>query len=77
VGTVAKLLAQAGHTEEAILLLEEHDSYEKPAFLADYLIDVGRVEDAVALLQNFTPAPPPFTGNGAWNNPSEDAWRTV
>ncbi|MFG3383528.1 tetratricopeptide repeat protein [Streptomyces sp. NPDC047999] len=47
---IAELLAGAGRIEEAVVVLEQHASANSND-LAGHLIDLGRVNDAVALLQ--------------------------
>ncbi|MFD7516722.1 hypothetical protein ACFV85_18190 [Streptomyces niveus] len=47
---IAELLAGAGRTEEAVAVLEQHAPANSNE-LAGYLIDLGRANDAVALLQ--------------------------
>ncbi|WP_405786839.1 hypothetical protein OG753_01950 [Streptomyces sp. NBC_00029] len=49
-GLIADLLAATGRTAEAVAILEQHAPYHHTA-LAGHLIELGRVEDAVALLQ--------------------------
>ena len=61
---IAELLAGAGRTEEAVAVLEQHapaNSHD----LAGHLIDLGRVKDAVALLQQreSEPVAPVWTGS--------------
>ncbi|GAB7188930.1 hypothetical protein ATKI12_8761 [Kitasatospora sp. Ki12] len=59
---VARLLADAGRTEEAVAVLEQHAPANRHA-LAGYLIDLGRIDDAVAVLHQHIPQPPvPWTG---------------
>ncbi len=53
---IAELLAGAGRTEEAIAVLEQH-AHANSHDLAGYLIDVDRVEDALAVLQRYTTRP--------------------
>ncbi|GAA3989296.1 hypothetical protein GCM10022247_04800 [Allokutzneria multivorans] len=48
--TISDLLAENGQLEEAVAVLEAHDS-ARSGPLADHLITLGRVKDAVALLQ--------------------------
>jgi tetratricopeptide (TPR) repeat protein len=50
---IAELLAGAGRTEEAVSVLELH-APSNSHVLAGYLIDLGRVEDALAALQQST-----------------------
>ncbi|MEV0134890.1 hypothetical protein AB0H83_41355 [Dactylosporangium sp. NPDC050688] len=63
--TLAALLADAGRTEEAVELLAQ-DERGHGYDLSTYLLDLGRVADAIAVLQRYEPrpvAPPPF-GDG-------------
>ncbi|MGC0327013.1 thioredoxin-like negative regulator of GroEL [Streptomyces sp. SAI-170] len=46
---IARLLAGAGRTEEAVTVLQQHDRRNSHD-LAGYLIDLGRVEEALAIL---------------------------
>ncbi|MFE3142171.1 hypothetical protein [Streptomyces scopuliridis] len=66
---IAELLAGAGRTKEAVAVLEQHapaNSHD----LAGHLIDLGRVKDAVVLLQqrDSEPVPPVWTGS-LFNDP--------
>ncbi|MFJ9448314.1 tetratricopeptide repeat protein [Kitasatospora sp. NPDC101235] len=54
---IARLLADAGRTEEAVAVLEPHDRTNRHA-LAGYLIDLGRIAEALAHLQHTEPSPP-------------------
>ncbi|MGW1185711.1 tetratricopeptide repeat protein [Streptomyces drozdowiczii] len=54
---IAGLLADAGRTEEAVTLLQQHDR-KNSHDLAGYLIDVGRIDEALAVLQHPRPQPP-------------------
>ncbi len=54
--TIAELLADAGWIEEAVTVLEPHASANRE-LLAGYLIELGRIKDAVALLQQRTSEP--------------------
>ncbi|MGW2107642.1 tetratricopeptide repeat protein [Streptomyces sp. NPDC001948] len=63
---IAELLAGAGRTEEAVAVLEQHaprNSHD----LAGYLIDIGRVQDALAILQRRTLQPPELS-DGPWHD---------
>ncbi|MGW7433958.1 tetratricopeptide repeat protein [Streptomyces sp. NPDC054861] len=57
---IAELLAGAGRTAEAVAVLEQHASANRYE-LAGYLIDLGRIEDGLTVLQqrthHGTPAP--------------------
>ncbi|MFV5999012.1 tetratricopeptide repeat protein [Streptomyces sp. NPDC056231] len=63
---IAELLAGAGRTEEAVTVLEQHASANSHD-VAGYLIDLGRVEDALAVLQRRTPRPPELS-DGTWRD---------
>ncbi|BCJ69110.1 tetratricopeptide repeat protein [Polymorphospora rubra] len=56
VQAIAELLADAGRIEEAVAILEQHESVLSST-LAGHLIDLGRVKDAVTLLQQRKPRP--------------------
>ncbi|MFJ6378774.1 hypothetical protein ACIQI7_02020 [Kitasatospora sp. NPDC092039] len=59
---IAQFLADAGRTEEAVAVLEQHAPVNL-GVLAGYLIDLGRIDEAVALLRQHSPRPPqPVTG---------------
>ncbi|GAB3835249.1 tetratricopeptide repeat protein [Dactylosporangium cerinum] len=62
--TPAALLANAGRTEEAVEMLAHHEPGHG-YHLATYLLDLGRVADAVAVLQRYEPRPmtPPQADN--------------
>lgn len=62
--SIAELLADAGRTEEAVAILEQHESGVSN-LLARYLLDLGRVKDAVALLQQRDPGPAKQLWSGA------------
>ncbi|MFD0263547.1 tetratricopeptide repeat protein [Kitasatospora indigofera] len=62
---IARLLADAGRTEEAVAVLERHacaNSHD----LAGYLIDLGRIDDAVTLLRQSAPRPPATSTADLW-----------
>ncbi|MGW5664032.1 tetratricopeptide repeat protein [Streptomyces sp. NPDC003758] len=61
--SVSDLLAQAGRTEEAVAILEQHLPFNS-SLLARRLIDLGRIKDAVRVLQEPRPEPaePVWTG---------------
>ncbi|QEV03522.1 tetratricopeptide repeat protein [Streptomyces viridifaciens] len=63
---VARMLADAGRTEEAVAVLEQHAPTHRHD-LAGYLIDLGRIDDAVALLHQHVP-PRPAQRTGPWND---------
>ncbi|GGW65348.1 hypothetical protein [Streptomyces xantholiticus] len=63
---IAELLAGDGRTEEAVAVLEQHASANSHD-LAGYLIDLGRVEDALAVLQRRTPRQPELS-DGTWHD---------
>jgi thioredoxin-like negative regulator of GroEL len=52
--SIAELLADAGRTEEAVAVLAQHTPANS-SVLAGHLIDLGRVKDAVTLLQRPKP----------------------
>ncbi|MGS2592023.1 tetratricopeptide repeat protein [Streptomyces hebeiensis] len=54
---IAELLAGAGRIDEAVAVLEQHASTNSHD-LAGYLIDLGRIQDALAILQRRTPGRP-------------------
>jgi hypothetical protein len=60
---ISDLLAEAGRTEESIAVLEQHLP-SNSSLLARRLIDVGRIKDAVPVLQEPRPEPaePVWTG---------------
>ncbi|MFE3202984.1 hypothetical protein [Embleya sp. NPDC059237] len=57
------MLADAGRPEDAVTVLERHPT-ANPEFLARYLTDLGRIEEAVAHLRRPRPRPvwPAATG---------------
>ncbi|MGW7821934.1 tetratricopeptide repeat protein [Streptomyces puniciscabiei] len=61
--SVSDLLAEAGRTEEAVAVLEQHLPFNS-SLLARHLIDLGRIKDAVGVLQEprTKPAEPVWTG---------------
>ncbi|WP_189277848.1 tetratricopeptide repeat protein [Streptomyces atratus] len=61
--TISDLLAETGRTEEAVAVLEPHAPANSGS-LAGHLIGLGRVKDAVALLQQrkSEPGTPVWTG---------------
>ncbi|MGW0876607.1 tetratricopeptide repeat protein [Streptomyces sp. NPDC002740] len=63
---IAELLAGAGRTEEAVAVLRPHapsNSHD----LAGYLIDLGRIGEAVAVLHQDKPRPPQPSTTAAWS----------
>ncbi|MEU1618677.1 hypothetical protein ABZ479_15430 [Streptomyces sp. NPDC005722] len=65
---IAELLAGAGRTEEAVAVLEPHASTNRHD-LAGYLIDLGRIEDALTVLQRRDPPLPGPTGGPWYDDP--------
>ncbi|MFE7328491.1 hypothetical protein ACFU8W_26635 [Streptomyces sp. NPDC057565] len=63
---LSDVLAEAGRTEDAAAVLEQHSTSDGPLY-AGRLIDLGRIEDAVRVLQQ--PRTEPITP--AWDG---DAW---
>ncbi|MEV0565664.1 hypothetical protein [Dactylosporangium sp. NPDC050588] len=65
--TVAGLLAGAGRTQEAVDVLGRHGS-GRGGGLAGYLLDLGRVQDAVAVLHpaRAQAGRADFGGTGRW-----------
>lgn len=55
--SLSDLLAEAGRTEEAVAVLEQHPTCNVTV-LAQRLVDLGRIEDAVRVLQNRPSAEP-------------------
>jgi thioredoxin-like negative regulator of GroEL len=68
--TISDLLAEAGRTEEAVAVLEPHASANCDS-LAGHLIDLGRIKDAVAVLQQrkSEPVAPAWTGTSSTEPP--------
>ncbi|MFD5071487.1 tetratricopeptide repeat protein [Streptomyces sp. NPDC058369] len=70
---IARLLADAARTEEAVTVLQPHE-HRNSHDLAGYLIDLGRIDEALAVLQHpqpptaaktttpLGPEEPPFSG---------------
>lgn len=54
--TLSDLLAESGRTQEAVAVLEPHGAAH-PTLLAGHLIALGRVEEALHLLQRREPKP--------------------
>lgn len=55
---IARLLADAGRTEEAVAVLQQHDRRNSHD-IAGYLVDLGRVEESLTVFQH-TSAPAPL-----------------
>ncbi|MDX2936987.1 tetratricopeptide repeat protein [Streptomyces ipomoeae] len=68
--TISDLLAETGRTEEAVAVLEPYASTNRGP-LAGHLITLGRVKDAVALLQQSRskPVAPVWTGTSSTEPP--------
>ncbi|MGW1727477.1 tetratricopeptide repeat protein [Streptomyces sp. NPDC002306] len=64
---IAELVAGAGRLEEAVAVLERH-SPANSLDLAGYLIDLGRVEDAVNVLQQSNSRPQVQPSLGPWHD---------
>ncbi|MEV0186194.1 hypothetical protein AB0I54_44265 [Streptomyces sp. NPDC050625] len=64
---IAELLAGAGRTEEAIAVLEQHSSANSHD-LAGYLIDLGRIKEALVVLQRTGARPPARPSAGPWHD---------
>ncbi|MGW5677052.1 tetratricopeptide repeat protein [Streptomyces sp. NPDC003860] len=66
--SLSDLLAEAGRTEEAVAILEQHPT-SNSSVLAQRLIDLGRVEEAIRVLQNEPTAEPAIAPwNGTYSN---------
>ncbi|MEU0786106.1 hypothetical protein ABZ341_31570 [Streptomyces sp. NPDC006173] len=63
---MADLLAGDGRIEEAVAVLERH-AFQNSRDLAGYLIALGRVQDALAILQPRIPQTPELS-NGPWHD---------
>lgn len=63
---IAELLAGAGRTEEAVAVLRPHALANRHG-LAGYLIDLGHIEEAVAVLHQDKPLPPQPPTTAAWS----------
>ncbi len=63
---LSDVLAKAGRTEEAAAVLEQHPTLNR-ALRAERLIDLGRIEDAVRVLQQPVPKPTTPAWNGAYS----------
>ncbi|MFJ9683817.1 hypothetical protein ACIRP2_38295 [Streptomyces sp. NPDC101194] len=64
---IARLLADAGRTEEAVSVLQQHD-HRNSHDLAGYLFDLGRVEEALAILLHRSPPPPLLPTTHLWSD---------
>jgi hypothetical protein len=64
---IARLLAGAGRTEEAVTVLQQHDRRNSHD-LAGHLIDLGRIEEALAVLQHTSPSPSPVPTAHPWSD---------
>ncbi|MFJ8010009.1 tetratricopeptide repeat protein [Streptomyces fagopyri] len=53
---VSKRLAEGGRLVEAMAVLEAHPNSDQP-LRAEHLIELGRIKDAVRILQQWTPTP--------------------
>ncbi|MGW0564434.1 tetratricopeptide repeat protein [Streptomyces sp. NPDC003016] len=62
---LAHLLAGAGRTEEAVTVMQQHDRGNSHD-LAGYLVDLGRVEEAVTILLHTSPLPPLVPTTHLW-----------
>ncbi|MEU1513307.1 hypothetical protein ABZ490_14305 [Streptomyces sp. NPDC005811] len=63
---IARLLAGAGRTEEAVAVLQQQDRRNSHD-LAKYLIDLDRVEEALAVLQHTSPPAPLVPTTRLWS----------
>ncbi|MER7770555.1 CDC27 family protein [Kitasatospora sp. NPDC096140] len=66
VAHVAWLLAGSGRTEEAVAVLDRNAPAHRRD-LAGHLIDLGRIDDAVAILRQHDPRPP-ARRTGTWHD---------
>ncbi|BEL06394.1 hypothetical protein Q0Z83_045850 [Actinoplanes sichuanensis] len=64
--SIAELLADEGRHQEAVDILEPHDLGD---LMAQHLIELGRVGDAVTLLQRPRPRPPAPMWTGSPDDP--------
>ncbi|MFJ1709406.1 tetratricopeptide repeat protein [Kitasatospora sp. NPDC088346] len=62
---IARVLADAGRTEEAVAVLQPHARTNRHA-LAGRLVDLGRVEEALAVLQKVDVRPPAVPTMRLW-----------
>ncbi|MGW7052907.1 tetratricopeptide repeat protein [Streptomyces sp. NPDC054887] len=63
---IARLFADTGRTEEAIAILQEHDR-SNIHDLAGYLIDLGRIDETLAALQQPRPHTPAIPTTHLWS----------
>ncbi|MEU6322955.1 hypothetical protein [Streptomyces sp. NPDC047009] len=63
---LSDLLAEAGRTEEAAAVLEQHPTFNR-SLRAERLIDLGRIEDAVRVLQQPRTKPTTLSWDGAYS----------
>ncbi|MFJ8884529.1 tetratricopeptide repeat protein [Streptomyces sp. NPDC102402] len=64
---IAHLFAGAGRIEEAVVVLQQHDrgvSHD----LAGYLVDLGRVEEALVIVLHRSPPPPLVPTTHLWSD---------
>ncbi|MFJ2060534.1 tetratricopeptide repeat protein [Streptomyces sp. NPDC087908] len=64
---MAHLLAGAGRIEEAVTVLQQHDRSDNHD-LAGYLIDLGHIEEALAILLHRSPPPPLVPTTHLWSD---------
>ncbi|MGW4561724.1 hypothetical protein ACWEN3_04705 [Streptomyces sp. NPDC004561] len=64
---IARILADAGRTQEAVTVLQQHDRRNSHD-LANYLVDLGRVEEALAVFQRTSPSPPLVPTTHLWSD---------
>ncbi|MEV8455451.1 hypothetical protein AB0467_34510 [Streptomyces sp. NPDC052095] len=64
---IARLLAAAGRAEEAVTVLQQHNRRNSHD-LAGYLVDLGRVEEALAILLHRSPPPPLVPTTHLWSD---------
>lgn len=63
---LSDVLAEAGRTEEAAAVLEQHPAYNN-SLRAERLIDLGRIEDAVRVLRHSRTKPTALAWNGTYS----------
>ncbi|MEW1905160.1 hypothetical protein [Streptomyces sp. NPDC086147] len=64
---IAHLLAGAGRIEEAVTVLQQHDR-SNDHDLAGYLVDLGHIEEALAILVHRSPPPPLVPTTHLWSD---------